>query len=85
MQGLIDAMDQQFVDVVKAGRGTRLVGPDSELYSGKAFTGDDALKLGLIDKIGYEADAVDYAITTAGLKNYRPSIAMSLSRTSRGC
>ena len=69
MQGLIDAMDQQFVDVVKAGRGTHLAGPDTELYSGKAFTGDDALKLGLVDKIGYEADAIDYAISTAALKD----------------
>jgi protease-4 len=68
-QGLVDAMDKQFIDVVKAGRGKKLNGPDSELYSGKAFSGDTALALGLIDKIGYESDAITYAANMAGLKD----------------
>jgi protease-4 len=69
MQGLIDAMKKQFVDVVKHGRGANLKGTDDVLFNGKAYTGDDALKLGLVDKIGYEDNAIDWAIGTAGLKD----------------
>jgi protease-4 len=69
LQGLCDSMDKQFIAVVKAGRGAHLNGPDNVLFNAKAYTGDEALQLGLVDKIGYEADAIDYAITAASLTN----------------
>jgi protease-4 len=71
LQGLIDATFQQFKDVVMTGRNGKLVGqsPYENIFSGKAFSGSDALKLGLIDQIGYEDDAYAHAANLAKLTN----------------
>lgn len=50
-QTLIDQTHQQFIERVKAGRGSRLV-DDPILFSGMVWTGEQALKLGLVDGIG---------------------------------
>ena len=67
--GIIDSAFLQFKTVVLAGRGSRLTQPMSVIANGKAYTAGDALKLGLVDQIGYLADAYAYAGTKAGLKN----------------
>jgi protease-4 len=51
IQGLLDDLHQQFIRVVKEGRGNRLKGGD-ELFSGLFWTGDDAVRLGLVDGLG---------------------------------
>jgi protease-4 len=56
LQGLVDDMYDQFVSMVAAGRH---MDPARvrELADGRAYTGRQALKLGLIDAIGGEPDA----------------------------
>lgn len=47
-QQMLAQIHAQFVQAVKAGRGARLQ-DNPELYSGLVWTGDEALKLGLVD------------------------------------
>jgi protease-4 len=50
-QAMLDQIHQQFIDVVKAGRGKRL--KDSpETFSGLFWTGQQAIELGLADQLG---------------------------------
>jgi protease-4 len=51
IQGLLDEIHQQFIQVVKEGRGSRLKGGD-DVFSGLFWTGDDAVRLGLVDGLG---------------------------------
>ncbi len=51
-QGLLDNVHQHFIKAVKDGRGTRLKGPEDQLFSGLFWSGDKALELGLIDGLG---------------------------------
>lgn len=50
-QGVLDSTHQQFIAVVKQGRGSRLK-PDPQLFSGLIWNGEQALELGLIDGLG---------------------------------
>lgn len=47
-QAILDEMHQQFIGVVQAGRGDRLVS-DPDIFSGLYWTGSQAVDLGLID------------------------------------
>ena len=50
-QGLLDEVHQQFIDVVKKGRGKRLK-ENPELFSGLMWTGAKSIELGLSDGYG---------------------------------
>jgi protease-4 len=50
-QAMIDQIHQQFIKVVKEGRGSRLK-ETPETFSGLFWNGEDAVKLGLADKFG---------------------------------
>ena len=50
-QVMLDTIHQQFIDVVKAGRGDRLK-ETPEMFSGLMWTGDQSVKLGLTDDFG---------------------------------
>ncbi len=50
-QAMLDEVHQQFIDVVKQGRGSRLK-DDPQLFSGLFWTGSKAVELGLADGIG---------------------------------
>ena len=54
-KGLLADIHQQFIDVVKQGRGKRLH-ETPEMFSGLFWTGDKAIQMGLADEIG----SVDY-------------------------
>jgi protease IV len=50
-KAMIDQIHKQFIGVVKEGRGPRL--KDSpDLFSGLFWNGDEAIRLGLVDKVG---------------------------------
>ncbi len=51
VQGMLDQLHQQFIRVVKDGRGDRLQGGD-ELFSGLFWSGEESVKLGLVDGLG---------------------------------
>ena len=50
-KAMIDQIHQQFIGVVKQGRGARLK-DDQNTFSGLFWNGDEAIKLGLVDKVG---------------------------------
>lgn len=50
-QAMIEQIHEQFIEVVKQGRGERLkVGP--ETFSGLFWNGEEAVRLGLVDRLG---------------------------------
>lgn len=52
-QGVLDTTHRQFIESVKKGRGDRLkVDVHPELFSGLVWSGEQALELGLVDKLG---------------------------------
>lgn len=51
VKGVIDQIHDQFINVVRAGRGGRLQ-DNGELFSGLVWTGSDSVELGLIDGLG---------------------------------
>jgi protease-4 len=66
LHGLVMDMYDQFVGMVAAGRH---MDPAKvrELADGRAYTGRQALKLGLVDAIGGERDARDWLATAKGV------------------
>ena len=50
-QELLDRIHQQFIDVVRQGRGKSLK-ETKDMFSGLFWTGDEAVKLGLVDSLG---------------------------------
>jgi len=48
---MLDQIHQQFISVVKAGRGERLK-PTPETFSGLFWTGQQAVEMGLADRYG---------------------------------
>ena len=69
-QALVDEGFTQFKDVIKQGRPLFMQDPAAldKLATGQIYTAEQALRSGLIDKIGFVEDAVDRAIQLAGLK-----------------
>ncbi len=51
VDGMLDEIYQQFIKVVKEGRGTRLK-DDPAIFSGLVWTGEKSLELGLVDALG---------------------------------
>ncbi|MBI4273858.1 MAG: S49 family peptidase [Rhizobiales bacterium] len=43
---------ERFIALVKASRGAKLTGPESALFSGEYWSGEKALELGLVDRLG---------------------------------
>jgi protease-4 len=55
-QKMIDQIHEQFINVVKAGRGERLKLQTPGLFSGLFWTGEQAVEIGLADQLG----SIDY-------------------------
>jgi protease-4 len=51
IKNMIDEIHQQFITVVKAGRGDRLK-ETPEMFSGRVWNGEQAIKIGLVDGYG---------------------------------
>ncbi|MFK8028460.1 MAG: signal peptide peptidase SppA [Gammaproteobacteria bacterium] len=51
VQSMLDDIHQEFIDVVKEGRGDRLAN-DPQLFTGLFWTGTKAMELGLVDGLG---------------------------------
>ena len=65
LQNMIDQAYDKFVGIVSAGRKIELADV-KKLADGRIYTADEALKLKLIDKIGYLEDALDEAKRLTG-------------------
>ena len=55
---------------VVAARGKRLKKPIDELAGGRVFTGQQALELGLVDRLGSLPDAIQHVAAEAKLGDY---------------
>lgn len=51
VHSMLDNIHQQFINVVKEGRGERLK-PNDKLFTGLVWTGEQGLELGLVDELG---------------------------------
>lgn len=51
VKGMLESIHQQFIDVVKVGRGDRLK-DDPAIFSGLVWTGEQAIDVGLVDALG---------------------------------
>jgi len=76
LQGLVDESFEQFKEIVKSGRPKFQQDPEAldELATGQIYTAEQALELGLVDKIGFIEKAVDRAIELADLDAERVSV-----------
>jgi protease-4 len=89
-QELLDAIHQQFIDVVKRGRGAALK-ENKDLFSGYYWTGDKAVALGLVDALGsagYVArdvigaeEIVDFTPRQSVLDRFAKRIGMAMAQT----
>jgi len=66
VKDLVNTMYDQFVEVVKNGRGFSADEVD-DVATGAIYTAHEALNAGLVDSVGYLDDAVDQARSLAGL------------------
>ncbi len=67
LQGVIDDVHSQFIDVVAHGRNIPLDDVKA-IADGRIFTGRQALKLKLVDKMGDLTESIELAGTLAGIK-----------------
>ncbi len=76
----IETIKQAFYEVVKTGRGDRLNADTDVILSGQIWPAAAALKIGLIDEIGAQSDAVEKAASMAHVTgNYKVSDLYSLT------
>jgi len=69
-QGWMNDIYGVFKGHVVASRGAKLKKPIDQLAAGRVFTGQQALALGLIDKIGTLEDAIRHVAVEAKIKDY---------------
>ena len=71
LQGIIDNFYQQFLKVVGDGRKSIDKQKLKELADGRVFTAEQALQEGLIDRIGYLEDGIEWAKEKASMQRVR--------------
>lgn len=69
VQKMLDTTHQQFIKVVREGRGNRLQ-ENPDIFSGLFWTGEDAVKLGLIDGLGSDAYVARELIKAEEMVNF---------------
>ena len=74
LESIITDFYEQFVDVVEKGRPQIDKSKLRQLADGRVFTAQQALKEGLIDKIGHAEDAVEWAKMLASVDRTRTVI-----------
>ncbi|MFQ5934102.1 MAG: S49 family peptidase [Dehalococcoidia bacterium] len=68
--GLLDELKEAFVQMVLAERGDRLRMSAAEIADGRIYTGIEGVRIGLVDAIGTETDAIEKAASLAGVSRY---------------
>ncbi|MFT4191376.1 MAG: signal peptide peptidase SppA [Comamonas sp.] len=69
VQAMLDQIHQQFIQVVREGRGARLK-EDPETFSGLVWTGEQALRNGLADHLGNINDVAREVVKAEELVDY---------------
>jgi protease-4 len=80
---LLHAIHDQFIQAVRTGRGSRLKGDPSVLYSGDYWTGKEALSMGLVDGLCDLDSLLEHEFGVAEFRDYTspPSVWASLSNS----
>lgn len=71
LQAMLDQIHRQFIEAVKAGRGDRLI-DDERIFSGLVWTGEEALRLGLVDGLGSAGYVAREVIGAEKIVDYTP-------------
>jgi protease-4 len=71
LESIIEHHSEQFFEVVRKGRKTIDEQKMAELSDGRVFTAEQALEQGLIDKVGYLDEGIEWAKEMAGVKKSR--------------
>lgn len=93
-QGVLGSVHQQFIDVVRKGRGDRLkITPEmgeEKMFSGLIWSGEQALELGLIDGLGSpgfvareivgQEAVVDYSVKPSPLESLVRQLGVSIGQ-----
>jgi protease-4 len=69
-QGILDQLDTRFLEVVRLARRPQ-PGQVAVFSDGRVLDAREALKLGLVDRLGYVEDAIEEAKGLAGIKRAR--------------
>lgn len=69
---MLDELHEQFIGVVKRGRGDKLKGDDEALFSGLIWSGKRSLELGLIDGFGSASHIAREVIGEELIVDYTP-------------
>jgi len=73
VQGVLDTIHGQFIEIVRKGRGDRLSGDPDKLFSGLYWSGEEGLDLGLIDELAGPNEVATEVIGAERMVNYTPS------------
>ena len=68
--GMVEMLKNSFIQTVVSQRGDRLRASPAELSEARLYLGLEALRLGLVDGMGTDADAIEKAASLAGVSNY---------------
>ena len=68
--GNMDQLKQSFAQMVISERGDKLNISRNELLQGRIYPGLEAVRLGLVDEIGGDSQAIEKAASLAGISNY---------------
>ena len=68
--GLAEELKDAFAQMVILERGDKIQITEAELTEGRLYAGVDAVRLGLVDEVGGDSDAMEKAAELAGISNY---------------
>jgi len=71
VQEMLDQVHQQFIDTVRADRGDKLA-PDPKIFSGLFWSGQEALRLGLVDEFGSAGTVAREVVGAERIVDYTP-------------
>jgi protease-4 len=72
VQSMLNDIHQQFIDVVKAGRGDKLKLDTPDLFSGYVWTGEQSIGIGLVDELGSASYVARDVIGKETIVDYTP-------------
>ena len=72
VQQLLDDIHEQFIEVVRSGRGDKLK-DDSTIFSGFVWTGQQAVDLGLVDELASSSHVAREVIGAETIVDYTPT------------
>ena len=70
--GMMEMLKESFVQTVVTERGERLRMSPEQVAEARLYVGVEALRLGLVDAVGSDSDAIERVASLAGVANYEP-------------